>query len=115
MKGNLFSGESYKQVRIEELITDTQLREVLSDLNKSWESEKARLEIASRLAFGLLLVFGFAVICSGIVISVLAFAYGDPDKGIEQMRDFFNMLLPYIATPLGIALGYFFREPQGGS
>ena len=105
----------YKQVRIEDLITDARQREALADLSEAWEPEKVRLETASKLAVGLMALFGFVVASSGIVTLILSIVCatgsgGNPEDGIQYMRDFFNMLLPYIATPLGIALGYFFRE-----
>ncbi len=110
---------SYKQVHLEEAITDTQLREDLSALDKPWRPERARFKMASRLAYGLLVLFGLTIACSGTVLTALVITCaipgtdgGDPANAIDQMIKFFTTLIPYIATPLGVALGYFFRESR---
>jgi len=111
----------YRQISLEEVVTDARMRETLTALNKAWESEKARIEIevASQLASGLLKLFGFTVVCGGIVSSVLAImgsipgiVTGDPTRGFNLVLDLVKTLMPYIATPLGVALGYFFRETR---
>ena len=60
----------YPRVQPEELIADKQTRDSLSALNAPW-AEKARLHVASRLANGLLKVFGFTIGGSGFVIAIL--------------------------------------------
>jgi hypothetical protein len=114
-------GSPYKQVRPEEAITDQQLREDLSKLDEPWQPEKARFRMASVLAIGLLILFGLTVACSGVVITTLVITCAitgisseNPTVVIDKMLQFVTTLIPYIATPLGIALGYFFRESQGG-
>jgi len=109
----------YKQVRLEEVIHDTQVRNAISALDRPWQPERTRLQIASTLAFGLLGLFALTISCSGIIIIVLIVAStvvntgsNDPANSIEQMMKFMTTLLPYIATPLGVALGYFFRESR---
>lgn len=107
----------YKQVRLEEAITDAQLREDLSALDEAWQAEKARFTVASILAVGLLVLFGLTVACSSVVIVALIItsaipgsAGSNPGEVIDKMIQFVTTLIPYIATPLGIALGFFFRE-----
>jgi uncharacterized BrkB/YihY/UPF0761 family membrane protein len=111
-----------KQVRLEEAVTDVELREAISALDQPWQREKARFKIASRLAYGLLVIFGLAVACNGAVVIALIITSTisgmvtekgiDPATGIDPMLRYITTLLPYIATPLGVAFGYFFRESQ---
>ena len=112
-------GSPYKKVSLEEATPDTQLREDLSSLDKPWQSERARFKMASRLAYGLLGLFALTIACSGTVITTLVVTYaipgtggGHPADAIAQMLQFVTTLIPYIAMPLGVALGYFFREPR---
>ena len=110
----------YKKISLEEAVIDEQSRRDIRALNREgWESEmaRARLDIASKLAFGLLRLFFATVICSAVILTVLVVGYtvsGKPtselEDAIDQAMSFVTMLLPYIATPLGIALGYFFSE-----
>jgi hypothetical protein len=108
----------YKQVRLEDAVTDTQLKREISALDQPWQPERARFKMASRLAYGLLGLFALTIACSGIVITIMivtsAVSKSSDNliKGMEQMMTFITTLLPYIATPLGVALGYFFREPR---
>jgi hypothetical protein len=114
--------DSYKQIRLEEAVTNAQLREDLSALDQPWQLGKARFKIAGRLAYGLLIIFGLTVACNGAVIIALVIACTissalsengiSPTTGVDPMLTFITTLLPYIATPLGVALGYFFRESQ---
>jgi hypothetical protein len=74
-EGRMVEKESpYKQVRLEEAVTDARLREDLSALDQPWQPEKARFKIASRLAYGLLITFGLTVACNGAVIIALVVA-----------------------------------------
>jgi len=108
----------YKQIRLEEAVADAQLKDALATFDEPWQPQKARLQMAGYLAFGLLGLFALTVACSGAVITALVITStmpntsGDPTKGIEQMIQFVTTLLPYIATPLGVALGYFFKESK---
>jgi uncharacterized BrkB/YihY/UPF0761 family membrane protein len=107
----------YKQVSLEDAVADTQAKHSLSALDEPWQAKKARLRTASILAIGLLVLFGLTIACSGIVITTLVIASASSNKPdatneIGQMVNFATVLLPYIATPLGVALGYYFRETQ---
>jgi len=108
----------YKQVRLEDAVTDTKLKKEISALDQPWQPERARFKMASRLAYGLLGLFALTIVCSGIVITIMIITSAVSKssdnliKGMEQMMTFITTLLPYIATPLGVALGYFFREPR---
>jgi hypothetical protein len=113
-------GSHYKQVRFEDMVVDTQAKRTLSALDKPWEPKKVRYRTASILAIGLLILFGLNIICSGGVITLLVIAGSISNKpssdvigGIQQIAEFMKMLLPYVATPLSVALGYYFRETQG--
>lgn len=107
----------YKQVRPEDAITDEQTKEAFTALDQPWQPEKARFQMASVLAVGLLVLFGLTVACSSIIIVVLVITWAiqgtggaDPGEAIDKTLQFVTTLVPYIATPLGIALGFFFRE-----
>jgi hypothetical protein len=107
----------YKQISLEQEIDQVQGKE----LSEPWKGQiqKARFWMAGYLAFGLLLLFGLTICCSGSVITSLVVTNAvtnalnktssNPQGGITQMTDFVVTLLPYVATPLGIALGYFFK------
>lgn len=110
----------YKRVRFEDAIVDTQAKDSLSALDEPWDSQKARFRTASVLAIGLLILFGLTIVCNGTVITTLVIAgivsgkpASDPTAWIKQVTEFTAMMLPFIATPLGVALGYYFRETQG--
>jgi len=109
----------HKLVRLEDVITDTQAKQTISALDQPWQPERDRFTMASRLAYGLLGLFGLTIVCNGIfltaliVTSAIPGAKTDPAGAIEQMMQLVSTLLPYIATPLGVALGFFFREPRG--
>jgi hypothetical protein len=117
-EGRMAEKESpYKQVRPEDAITDEQTKEALTALDQPWQPERARFQMASVLAVGLLVLFGLTVACSSTVIMALFVTWaiqgaGDLNAGdaIDKMLQFVTTLIPYIATPLGIALGFFFRE-----
>ena len=107
----------YKQIRPEEAVTDVQLREALSALDQPWQPEKARFTMAIVLTVGLLAMFGLTIACSSVVIvgmiglwAVQGTGGADVGEAIDKMLAFVTMLIPFIATPLGIALGFFFRE-----
>jgi len=104
----------YKQVSLEQLITATQ-----GEDQEKWQGQMARFQMAGALAVGLLLLFGLTIACNGTVITVLIITSTIADKttsdstaGIGLMIEFAKMILPYIATPLGVALGYFFRDTR---
>ena len=96
-------------------------RQLQASLDKPWEPERARFRMASGLAWGLLGLFVLTIVCSGIAITTLVIASafsdavaGNLTSGIDDlMLRFITTLVPYIATPLGIALGYFFRGARG--
>ncbi|MDY7040205.1 MAG: hypothetical protein SVX38_05010 [Chloroflexota bacterium] len=106
----------YKQVSLKDAVTDAQVKRDLSALDEPWQPQKARLRMAAYLAFGLLILFGLTIACNGSIIPMLAIASivnkSEPTKAITPMLDFAKMVLPYIATPLGVALGYFFRDTR---
>jgi len=109
----------YKQVRLEEATTDAQAKQAISALDQPWQPERrARFTMASRLAYGLLGLFGLTIVCNGATITILIITSAIPGTPsdlagtIEQMLKFVTTLLPYIATPLGVALGYFFRDAR---
>jgi hypothetical protein len=106
----------YQQVSLKDAVADAQVKRSLSALDEPW-AQKARLRTASVLAIGLLVLFGLTIACSGIVITTLVITSASSNKPdatneIGQMVNFATVLLPYIATPLGVALGYYFRETQ---
>ena len=111
---------SYKQVSLESEITASQDQEELASLNEPWQPQKTRLRTANILAFGLLILFGLTIACSGVVIAALIIGNVNSTNGLEaeelqvviqETINFVTKLLPFIATPLGVALGYYFREP----
>ena len=116
----------YPRVQPEELIADEQTRDSLSALNAPW-AERARLQMASLLASGLLKIFCFTIGGSGFVIAILVViglispetssaSNGTASASQEAVKDilsFATTVLPYIATPLGVALGFFFKEDSG--
>ena len=116
----------YPQVQLDELIVDKQTSDSLTALDVPW-TEKVRLQMASRLASGLLYVFGFTIAGSGIVIAILVViglispetssasnsTASASQKAVEDILSFATTMLPYIATPLGVALGFFFKEDSG--
>ncbi len=99
----------YKKVRMEDAITDLQTRDSLSTLNAPWRPQRARFQIASRLAYGILVLFGFIIVLNGTTVAILACTNGSQEE-VELISSFAKIILPYLVTPLGIALGYFFRE-----
>ncbi len=107
----------YKRVNIEDDITDIQVRQSLSNLDQPWGSRRARFQIARTLAIGLMVLFGLIIICSGTgVISLTVISAfpqmnsGQTTQSYELIMSFVSLTLPYIATPLGVALGYFFKD-----
>jgi len=111
---------SYRQVSLEGEIAATEKRGNIPPLEKPWLAQKAHFEMAGRLAIGLLILFALTVACSGIAITSFIITSATSDNvndnfaaGIGQLIEFVKALLPYIATPLGVALGYFFKESSG--
>lgn len=110
----------YKQVSLEDAVTDSQTRDDIRGLNKPWEPQKARFQMAGYLAVGLLILFGLTIVCNGFIVTTLIVASAlsdhlDPSNGVKQITDFVAMILPYIATPLGVALGFFVKESRDES
>jgi len=112
------SESMYKQVSLKDAVANMQTRDDLSGLDEPWLAQ-VRLQMAGRLAIGLLILFGITIACSGTIIALLIITplisdkvTGDSTAGITQIMEFATMLLPYIATPLGVALGYFCREAE---
>jgi hypothetical protein len=110
---------AYKQISLKDAVADVQLRQGLSELDVPWQRERVRLRTASVLAIGLLALFALTIACNGSVITALVITSANSNEpvsnvvaGIREMTEFAKMLLPFIATPLGVALGYYFRETQ---
>jgi hypothetical protein len=110
---------SYELISPEDAISDPQAKRLFSELDQKWD-DKTRNLTASGLALGLLVLFGLIVICGGVTVSALVITdiilhepSSDQTSGTQQVIDFIGLLLPYIATPLGVALGYYFRGAQG--
>jgi hypothetical protein len=110
---------SYELISPEDAITDPQAKRLFSELDEKWYHQTRHLT-TSGLALGLLVLFGLIIICSGVTVSALVITdsilhepSSDQTSGIQQMTEFIAVLLPYIATPLGVALGYYFRGAQG--
>jgi len=83
-------------------------------------SPGSKFTMARTLAIGLLILFGLTIACNGTVITVLVItcaikgtASDETLAVIDKMLQFVTTMTPYIATPLGIALGFFFRESRG--
>jgi hypothetical protein len=113
------SGSTYERISLRDAVTDAQTKDDLSRLDEPWQPKKARFKMAGRLAIGLLILFGITIACNGTVIALLVVtplisdkATGDSTMNVKQITEFATTLLPYIATPLGVALGYFFRETE---
>lgn len=111
---------SYKKVSLEEEITATEKRHNIPSMGERWHPQRAHFQMAGRLAMGLLVLFAITIACSGTAVTALIVAEFFSDNansntaaGIEQMVKFVATLIPYIATPLGVALGYFFKESPG--
>jgi len=103
-----------EQISLKQEIARTQGKE------KPW-TEIVRLGTASNLAYGLFGLFAFTILSSIIVISILTFRQpvlglengsSYPAEQIKLIVEFAKAVLPYVATPLGIALGFFFRESK---
>jgi hypothetical protein len=109
-----------RPVRSEQTTPDEQGTDLLSTLNEPWfEMTRRRSWTASFLAIGLLILYALVMVGSGAAITMLIFIsffsnrpITDFITGIGQILDFIKVLLPFIATPLGVALGYYFRESQ---
>jgi hypothetical protein len=84
--------------------------------NQQWEPLKERYDIARWLARGLFWTFSFLIVGSVIIMLVwLILSAINPNIGSEEINlatDFVKGLLPAISTPLGIALGFYFRETR---
>jgi hypothetical protein len=89
-------------------------RQLHQSLQEQWEPLRERYEVARLLARWLFYTFFFVVVWSGILmLSLLVLSATTSRVGREEIdivTDFVKDLLPYIATPLGVALGFYFRE-----
>ena len=108
----------YEKIRIEDLVDD-QVKQEIAPLNDPWLH--TRLQTARYLAFSLVFLFGFTIICDLISSLLVVFTTlllssdRSPDqatKAFNLLMDSFTNILPYIATPLGVALGYFFKDSR---
>ena len=95
-------------------------KQLHDSLEKQWEPQKARYEGARWLAQWLLYTFLFVIVWSGIMIltllilgTITATRANVGETQINLVTGFIKDLLPYIATPLGVALGFYFRGTQG--
>jgi fatty acid desaturase len=71
----------YKQGRPEDAITDEQTKEALTALDHPWQPERARFQMASVLAVGLLVLFGLTVACSSVIIVALVITWAVQGTG----------------------------------
>ena len=110
----------YKKVRLEEAVTDPQAKHSISALDEQWGSkkEKVRFQMASVMATGLLTLLIITIFCNEtgiiaqIVVNLIVNEDASLETGIQQMTTFATTILPYVATPLGVAIGFFFKERQ---
>lgn len=87
---------------------------------QQWESQKERYDVARWLAKGLLWTFSFIIAWSGLLVLVLLVLSAFSGTGnivvtsdmIDMAADFVKDLLPFVGTPLGVALGFYFREME---
>jgi hypothetical protein len=114
----------YKRVTLDELVTNTlqdvpeaqrkPIEQLVKSLEVQWVLERERYETAHWLAKGLLWVFISLIILGGVLmLTLLIIGVVKPDvlneKLIGLVTSFVKDLLPFIATPLGVALGFYFR------
>ncbi len=89
-------------------------RQLQKSLEEQWFPLKERYEVARVLAKGLLYLFFFIVAWSGFMMLTLLVLNVTTSRvssdQLDLVVDFVKDLLPYIATPLGVALGFYFRE-----
>jgi len=89
-------------------------RQLQKSLEEQWFPLRERYEVARMLARGLLCIFFLIVAWSGIMMMTLLILDVTTSRvssdQIDLAVDFVKDLLPYIATPLGVALGFYFRE-----
>lgn len=83
-------------------------------LEEQWEPLRERYDVARWLAKGLLWIFSFIIAWSGVLMMTLliisATSSNIDSEQIDVVTGFVKELLPFIATPLGVALGFYFRE-----
>ncbi len=90
-----------------------EVKQIQKSLEKPWEPQRERYQVAGWLAKGLLYAFVGVITWSGVLVFTLLFrSMSAPiDKAqADLVTGFFKDLLPFIATPLGVALGFYFRE-----
>lgn len=90
------------------------LQESQKSLEKPWEPQRERYEVAHWLAKGLLLTFSIMITLSGVLIIAILIIKATnaniSDEDINLAIGFVKDLLPFVATPLGVAMGFYFRE-----
>jgi hypothetical protein len=93
-----------------------EVRQLHRSLEEKWVPLKERYNMARWLAKGLLWLFAFIIAWSGVLMMTLlvasAMSPNIGDKQISLVTSFVKELLPFIATPFGVALGFYFREAQ---
>jgi hypothetical protein len=107
------------RVSLKEEIATTEQEKEMASLRDPWQAKKHRFQIAGGLAIGLLVLFGLTIVCSGLIVTTLIVASAtsgalaaDPNGGVDQIVNFITTVLPYIATPLGVALGFYFKDSR---
>lgn len=89
-------------------------RQLQKSLEEQWFPLRERYEVTRVLTRGLLNVFIFVIVWNGVMLLTLLILDVTTSKvggdQIDLVTDFVRDLLPYIATPLGVALGFYFRE-----
>ena len=68
-------------------------------------------DIAGRMALGLLVIFGvyaFVFSCAAMFLALLGPIFPASATAIDAMAT----VLPFLATPLGVVIGYYFSEKR---
>jgi len=112
--------DKYPRVTPDEVVEDVtqkvpepqraEARQLHESLKGQWAQ---RYEVAGWLAKGLLYVFAGVIAWGGVLMTILLIcsmgATIDKEQ-IDLVTGFIKDVLPFIATPLGVALGFYFRE-----
>lgn len=107
------NGQPYDQVDPNEIVIVGDKTEKVSLEGRWLGMEAKRYDIAGWLAKGLFWVFAGIIALSAILFFILVYRGGvDPETNL--VAGFIKDLMPFIATPLGVALGFFFREASAG-
>lgn len=110
--------EDRGKISLRDEIAATEEKENTPSLRDPWQAKKWRSQTAGILAIGLLVLFALTVLCNGLILTAFAVTtavkgnFENPGEGVTQIMDFTTTILPYIATPLGIALGFYFKESK---